>query len=316
MAKWKLAAMMLILFALVTGCDGGFNPFDYNLFTDAGVAAPVVTAPAQAAADQDTAAQSTSLSTMRADLASPAYLAELTAPANADTLTAVTTYLEDVYSQTVTEETAPVVQEAAALYADLALTTTSGTLVVDKVVESLVGGKLDLTVTVDPSLSGEEKDAEERKQTAEKVASLINSMLPVSMLPETADSTEAFTTMIAGMVSANEAYSALTATITDPATAAVSDNIIIGDVAQKALVSYVVANAVELWIPETVVPDPVTGQYEPEVITDAATGLYAFLQDPTDAALQPTGTLSIDLDGPGFTGITNLLAVAGITLPF
>lgn len=298
MARIKFVAMILTLFALFTGCNGNINIFDYNLFTDAGVVTPTLNTP-PTAAEPTAAAQAATLATMGADLSSPAYLAELTAPGNTATLEAVQTYLVEVYSQpittTSTAEEVAVVQEAAVLSANLNLDTTGGTTVVQNIVETLMDpAGLDLATDAD-------------------VSALIS-----SILPDTVTSPETFATLVEGLINASDAYAAFASTLPagltaeTAATVTIPTDVNMGDVAQKALVSYVVANVVDLWLPAGTTSETAT----PTQITEAATSLYAFLQDSTNVDAQPTGDVATVLDtgAAGFTSITNLFLVAGLNL--
>jgi len=281
MKKLKYGALFLALAVVFSGCSDLGSFFDYNLFTKLGVTTPAVTTTYPAAQDQTVTQQQATLDQLSEDLASAAYLEGLK---DSDAIDEVETYLTDLYTNSTSDE---VKQEAAVLCADLNLDTSGGTELVANV----------LTTLMDTSSSGGLS-----LDDSSDVTDLID-----SLLPEEVATAEDFSTLIQSLIDANAAYEALASTLdstTDTAEGMEDLGINMGDVAQKALVSYVVSNIIGLW------------QGEGESTADAAENLWAYLQDPTDTDAQPTGDFSSILSSTadGYAGITTLFTVAGLSL--
>ena len=201
MAKIRTSALLSILLALVllgvAGC-GAF--FDFNLFRN--VDKPGVPDPSRYENG------SGGLANLQADLSSSAIVNAL--KGSPSTVGDIQTYL--VINYGIVTPTGPGTvtagdgQTAAVLYADLALKSTSGDILVNNVVSTLMTAP-----------SG-------------NIASLLASIVP----PDAAADQTKFDTMISALTAADWAYQALGASI--PPNPPGSNNM--GDVAQKAAVAY------------------------------------------------------------------------------
>jgi hypothetical protein len=143
------------------------------------------------------------LSNLQNDLSSPAVVAALSGdPA---TVAAILSNLDTTYHVTTGPLTTPEQQTAAILYAQLALATTSGDVLINNIIASVL--------TNAPG----------------NLASIMQSIVPADVA---ADLTK-FTAMMNGLLTANAAYQVLGASV-PPAPPGMN----IGDVAQKAAVAY------------------------------------------------------------------------------
>ena len=153
------------------------------------------------------------LSKLAQDLGSPAVVAALTA--DPSTTAQVETYLQTRYLSG--PLTTPDEQEAAALYSDLNLATTSGDQFVNNVVNVVVTG------------SGSGKTIEQ----------LLQGIVP----PNVASDPTAFANMVNGLVAAASAYQLLGASLV-PEPAPAPPGVNMGDTAQKAGVAYMMQSMI------------------------------------------------------------------------
>jgi hypothetical protein len=249
-----LALAAVVLFALASCAP----MFEFNLF------GALDTPPTPAAADYEGSA---GLDQLGDDLNSPAVV---------DVLAADPDLVDDILSQIATEflggdppaiagcpGSDPEAQQAAILYADLALKTSEGEALVNNIVGVLIAG-IDI---------------------GQDLSTFFTSIMP----PEALASPAAFAAMIQGFINANNAYLALGEGI-DPDDDGVAEGTLPpgarpGDVAQKAIISYVVAQLV-------IAVDGATA-------TDPSLALYTLLKNPGSAEPAVAG-LTV---GDGFTGL-------------
>jgi len=254
-----LALAMTVLFALA-GCA---QLFEFNLF------GRIDTTPATpTAADY---AGSDGLDKLDDDLDSPAIVEVL-----AGDPTLVQQIEDDLWNTYIgdpggieNEED----QQAAIVYADLALKTTEGEELVNNIVGALIDG-------ID---------------TGQTLTEFFTSIMP----PEALASPVAFAAMIQGFIDANNAYVALGGSI-DPDDDGVAEGTLPpgalpGDIAQKAIIACAVAGVV--------------GAVDGVTATDPALALYTLLTDPDNA--EPA-VAALDV-GDGFTGPpTQIEALVGL----
>lgn len=301
MTRMKYVLPLLGVLALVVGCTD-FNIFGDNIFAKAGLDTPTASAVTNLATGPVTAENLTSLNDQ---LSSPNVIALLTTDAGA--LAQVEGFLLSAYTApATTPEQVQQVQQAATLYADLNLRTTGGEELVNNITATLLTpGALDLLTTSSTSTSATQ---------AQGLQTLVESLIPAQILDSagTIDKT-AFTSMVNGLVDANGAYSVLTASLSANSTVATPDTVNLGDVAQKALVSYVVDSAVNMFIP--------TGEdaTDPVVKAAAIASFVDFVTAPDITAttvLQPdTSQIATVLSSTstGFTNIQSLFTLAGLS---
>ncbi len=172
-------------------------------------------------------------------------------------------------------------QQAAILLADLNLVTSSGDDVVNNFVDTLVDF---IGFTEQPS--------------DEEIAGSLSEIIPEEVMA----SPEAFAELINGFLDANEAYEAFGAsleTLPPPTDAN------LGDVAQKAVVAFIVSSVVDAFV--------AAGNTEAEAIAI----LYAIIQDPEGADPALLGNLQppdISEENPEAFALMNILDAAGLDL--
>jgi len=276
MAKLKYIVVGLALSVFLVGCNDMTSFFDYNVFTQMGLTTPTVTKTYPTASTQTTQQQQATLDELGLDLSSPTYVAALESDPVA--LKAVEDYLLAVYTQQpVTSTNEPVIQQASVMSANLNLDTTGGTELVANIVSTLFSS------TTKALTLG----------SATTATDLVN-----QILPEGITETE-FVALVQGLIAANDAYIALAATLvsTDLAADLEKLGINMGDVAQKALVSYAVSSIVNFW-------------------GGSAANLWAYLHGSTAASAQPSGDFSSILasTAAGYIRIQLLFQVAGLDL--
>ena len=213
MSSLKTTALLVFPLFLLAGCSAFFG---FNAFTSLDKPAPPKLS--------DYEGGSSGLARLAADLSSPAVVAQL--KADPTTTHAVEDYLDSTYGITTGPLTTPDQQNAAVLYGDLYLKTTSG----DQLVNNIVASVMTSTQTGN-------------------ISSLISSIIPAEVA---ADETK-FAAMISGLLSANVAYLAFGASI--PAYG-VPPGMNLGDTAQKAAVAYLMQAIVDSITPSVVGTTP------------------------------------------------------------
>jgi hypothetical protein len=194
--KTKVAFLIALQLALLAGCSA---LFDFNVFSSLD----------KPSAPSLNDIKTGGLPALAADLTSPAVVAALAA--NKTTRDQIKTYLGSSYQLSSPPLNTPDRQDAAALYGDLCLKTTSGDALVNNVVTALAQSPADLST-------------------------LLKSIVPADVA---ADPTK-FADMIQGFTDAEGAYASLGDSI---APGNVLGNMNMGDVAQKAAAAYMVETA-------------------------------------------------------------------------
>ncbi|HVP20128.1 MAG TPA: hypothetical protein VMU36_14165 [Spirochaetia bacterium] len=212
MALSKVKACALAPLLLLAGCSAFFQ---FNLFK--GLDKP----PAPKASDYEGQG---GLAKLANDLSSPAVVAQL--KADPTTTQEIETYLATTYLSA--PLTTPDQQQAAALYGDLNLKTTSGDQFVNNLVDIVMSGA-----------SG-----------GKTIQQILQGIVPASV----ASDPTAFSNMVGGFLAAEAAYQLLGASV-PPSPAGVN----MGDVAQKAAVAWTMQLAVNAIIASGV-PDTPTAE--------------------------------------------------------
>ena len=205
MARVRVAALLFVALLSFAGCS---DLFEFNAFS------ALDTPPAPSLSDYQ---GSGGLAKLEADLSSPAIVALL--KADPATTKQIEEYLLSTYHVTTfgDPDTATAQQRtAAALYADLYLKTTSG----DQLVNAAVA-----RIATDSSWNGD-------------VKSLLSDLLPPGVVHDKA----AFVAMMDGLLEAKDAYEQLGTSLASPGVPPAGMKM--GDIAQKAVVSYVVGEIV------------------------------------------------------------------------
>ncbi len=201
MALRKVKACVLAPFLLLAGCSAffGFNALK---------GLDKVAAPNPSQYDYYTSGPA-GLNKLGSDLGSAAIIAALTADPTA------TATIESNLQTTYTDPSVPLAdqQQAAALYSDLNLKTTSGDQFVNNVVNIVVSGT----------------------GSGQTIQQILQGIVPANV----ASDPVAFAAMVTGLVNAAAAYQVLGATV-PPAPAGVN----MGDVAQKAAVAYMMQSVI------------------------------------------------------------------------
>lgn len=266
MGKLKLLALPLAAVLLLMGCSDFFS---FNLFKDLDPVTPP---------DVSTYEGAEGLDQLAEDLTSPAIVDALTDDPEA--IEAIEDMLlEDYLNDGVS---GPEDQQAAILYAELNLVTSSGDDLVNNIVDTVLEGVSE----------------------GETVTDFLKEIVP----PEVQGNPAAFDAMIKGLLDANDAYVLLGNSIVDQdqppdgkidAGEGVPPGVNMGDVAQKAIVAYMVATiSTSLGLTKET----------------AGTQLYYLLYDPTNPELtigDPSAPDPFALQPPH---ILNIFAAAG--LPF
>jgi len=209
MARTRAFALFVAVGLTVAGCSAFF---DFNAFSSLDKATVPDPSRYQGAAG---------LSNLQTDLSSQAVVAAL--KGSPSTVSTILANLDTSYSVTTTPPANPTAQIAAILYSDLALASTSGDVLVNNIV---------VTVVNNPSGN---------------LQSMLASIVPADVA---ADSTK-FSAMVTGLLSAETVYVNLGTSLV-PASPPPGMNM--GDVAQKAAVSLMmltIINAVEASGPYT-----------------------------------------------------------------
>lgn len=210
MSNLKTTALLVFPLFLLAGCSAFFG---FNAFASLDNPAPPKLSDYQGG--------SSGLARLASDLSSPAVVALL--KADPATTQALELYLDTTYNVTAGPLTTPDQQNAAVLYGDLYLKTSSGDQLVNNIVASVI------TTT----------------QTG-NISSLVSSIIPA----EVAGDETKFTAMVKGLLYANAAYLRFGASI--PALG-VPPGMNMGDVAQKAAVAYLMQAIVDSITPSVVV---------------------------------------------------------------
>lgn len=276
MSKMKPAAIALVASAFLFSCS---QLFDFNLFKDLD---PV---PAPNAADYE---GSEGLDQLDDDLDSPAVVDALAD--DPDTVAAIEDMLEEDYlNDGVSGEED---QQAAIVYADLNLETSGGDELVNNIVATVLGG-------IDPA--------------TQTMVDLLKQIVP----PEAAGNRDAFCAMLLAFLDAHYAYQLLGNSIVDvngdgviSAGEGVPAAANMGDVAQKAVVSYIL---------DQIITQIVTA-YPALTQADAALQLFLLLYEPTSPELvitdlpAPDDPFAADPAASGLMYLKNIFDAAG--LPF
>ncbi len=202
----------IILVSLLTGCA---ELFEFNLFK---ALDPIKMPDAAMLSEmEDEEGVSGVLDYLEAELGSPSFIEKLDEEPGAYDV--IEDYLTSIY----TVGTPPANEEqqrAAILYADLNLKTTGGEELVNNSVSALVGGDFGTTDWNSPA----------------EIKNFLLGFLP-QVMPSGVNSQSAFDEMIQGFVAASAAYDDFgNSSLTD-----IPDEINMGDVAQKAIALYVIA---------------------------------------------------------------------------
>jgi hypothetical protein len=270
-----LALAVAVLFALA-GCA---QMFEFNLF------GTIDTPPTPTAADYEGSA---GLDKLDEDLDSPAVVDAL-----AEDPDLVDALLSQIANEFLGGDppdhdsgscSSPEAQQAAIVYADLALKTSEGEELVNNIVETILEGTIDSSSTV---------------------ADILADIIP----PEALASQATFTAMVDALLAANEVYLLLGAYVDGSTSDGVAENdlppgSLPGDVAQKALVAYTMA----VTIAEVISGIPILA---PDEETKAIAELYkvATGQASDATSITPDPYASPD------PGILALLDLAGVSLP-
>jgi hypothetical protein len=213
LSSLKTTALLVFPLFLLAGCSAFFG---FNAFAALDKPAPPKLSDYQGG--------SSGLARLASDLSSPAVVAQL--KADPATTLAIESYLDTTYGITTVSTTGPLTtpdqQNAAVLFGDLYLKTTSGDQLVNNIVSSV------MTIT----------------QTG-NISSLISSIIPADVA---GDETK-FTAMVSGLLTANVAYLAFGASIPGYG---VPPGMNLGDVAQKAAVAYMMQKIVDSITPSIV----------------------------------------------------------------
>lgn len=208
---------------------------------------------------------------------------DLTSPAVVDAMTEETVEeIEDMLNEEYLDDgvTDEEDQQAAILLAELNLVTSSG----DDVVNNIVGLALDLN--------------ESPELTKEEIAESLSEIIPEDVL----ESPESFAYMVSGFLDANEAYEALGETID---TLGAPEDANMGDVAQKAVVAFLVSSIVDNIVD--------SGRTEDEAIAL----LYEMILNPENADpadLNYLESTEISESNPEAVSLMNILEAAGLNL--
>jgi hypothetical protein len=214
---WVLISLILV--SLLTGCA---ELFEFNLFQ---ALDPIKMPDAAMLSEmEDEDGVSGVLDYLDAELGSPGFIEKLDEePGSYDAIEDYLTGIFTVGTLPANEEE----QRAAILYADLNLKTTGGEELVNNSVSALLGG----------DFSGDSLN------TPAEVRMFLLGFLPEVMPASALNSQSAFDEMLQGFVAANAAYDDFgNSSLID-----IPDEINMGDVAQKALVSYVIAEAIGVY---------------------------------------------------------------------
>ncbi len=262
MARIKVAALLVITLLACAACSAFF---DFNAFASLDTPKKPVLADFQGVGG---------LANLSADLGSPAVVAQLAA--DTTLVGQIKSYLETTYLSG--PLTTPDQQTAAALYSDLSLATTSGDVLVNNVVTTIMSS----------APTGD-------------IASIIDSIIPASVL---ADATgTAFTNMVQGLLDANDAYTLLGDSLP---TYGPPPGMNLGDVAQKAAVACLMRVIVNAVIPAA----------SPSTQAGAIADMFMLVtKDPATPLSVSAVTLSTDPLNPMPTFLLNIFNAAGAPLP-
>ncbi len=258
MKKTIAVLIPLILVSLLTSCA---ELFEFNLFK---ALDPIKMPDAAMLSEmEDKEGVSGVLDYLEAELGSPSFIEKLEEEPGA--YSAIEDYLFDHKGNSSTADE----KRATILYADLNLKTTGGEELVNNSVSALIGGDFS-TGSLD---------------TAAEVRAFLLGFLPEVMPASALSSQAAFDEMLQGFVAANAAYDDFGTAL--PGT--IPDEINMGDLVQKAIVSYVIAEAI--------------GVYSNAQLYKIAQGV--------DPGVDPTGSIPDPFAaGP----IDNILTAAGIDI--
>jgi hypothetical protein len=262
MARIKVAALLVVTLLACAACSAFF---DFNAFGS------LDTAPKPVLADYKNLG---GLAKLAADLASPAVVARLSA--DHDLVDQIKVYLESTYLAGPLDS--PDKQTAAALYADLSLATTSGDILVNTVVTTIM--------STAPTGS---------------IASIITSIIPASVLADASGA--AFQAMVQGLLDANDKYILLGNSL--PAHGA-PPGMNLGDIAQKAAVACMMRAVVDAVIPAA----------SPSTQAQAIAEMFKLVtNDPTTPPAVSAVNLSTDPLKPMPPYLLNIFTAAGAPLP-
>jgi len=280
MSRARSVVFLILPLVFLAGCSAFF---DFNLYRDLGLdktAAPRASDYAGAGG----------LDQLAEDLSSPAVIEALKADpaAKAD----LVSFLDGIMNGDGTVDS-PEEQQAAILLADLELKTTNGEEFVNNIVTVLMA-------PFDPGV---------------KIEDLLRSIIPA----EVANDRPKFTAMIAGLISANEAYFALGHSIDNSPTPdgivdadkSLPPGVNAGDIAQKAAIAFL-ANAIVVEVDEANAPAA-------SDVPDAINQMYNLLYD--QASLGSGVTAGMTMPDPFGTTTPELYAMealynaAGMTVP-
>ena len=215
MKKTIAVLIPLILVSLLTGCA---ELFEFNLFK---ALDPIKMPDAAMLSEmEDKEGVSGVLDYLEAELGSPSFIEKLEEEPGA--YSAIEDYLTGIY----TVGTPPANEEeqrATILYADLNLKTTLGEELVNNSVSALIGGDFGATDWTN----------------AADIKSFLLGFLP-QVIPSGVNSQSEFDDMIQGFVAAYDAY----ADFGNSLPSDIPEEINMGDVAQKAIVSYVISEVI------------------------------------------------------------------------
>jgi hypothetical protein len=262
MARMKVAALLVVTLLACAACSAFF---DFNAFGSLDTPSAPVLSDYQGLGG---------LAKLAADLDSPAVVAQLSA--DPDLVAQIKVQLKSKYLAGSLDS--PDKQTAAALYADLSLATTSGDILVNNVVTTIMS-----------------------TATSGSIAYIISSIIPASVL---ADATgAAFQAMVQGLLDANDAYKLLGNSL--PAYGA-PPGMNLGDIAQKAAVACMMRAVVDAVVPVA----------SPSTQAEAIAEMFRLVtNDPTTPPAVSAVTLSADPLKPLPPYLLNIFNAAGAPLP-
>ncbi len=265
MASSTVKACVLAPFLLLAGCSAFFG---FNLLK--GLDKP----PAPKASDYEGQG---GLDKLQTDLSSPAVVAQL--KSDPTTTQQIENYLTTTYLSG--PLTTPDQQQAAMLYADLNLKTTSG--------DQFVNNAANL------ALSG--------NGSGQTIQQILQGIVP----PDVASDPVKFAAMVSGLLNAAAAYQLLGASLAAPATAPPGMNM--GDVAQKAAVAYMMQSVVyEIINANTGADTNYAIQQMYNLLNNQANTVPTSSIDPFTTPIAP-------YDSTSLSNIKNIFTVAGATMP-
>ncbi len=275
MTKGRFVIGALLVTILVSGCA---ELFEFSLY---GGLDPT---PVPSAEDLKAQPTSEALATLKEDFESPTLFDEL--EKEPEKKAELSAYLEEVWEDLDAEPSEK--QEAQLLYADLHLRTTGG----DEFVNNVTAVADDLaTMASGEMFSGDAADIQE------DVQGLFEALIPEDIAGEP----EAIAELLDGLITANAAYEAFETSLEGAEPPAGTN---MGEVAQSALVSFLVGTVADVVAPEGGLEE---GESQGQALYE-----LIFSADTTELSASLSGVSEISLDGAP----QNTLEAAGFELDF